>query len=296
MPEGDTVHKLAVALDEALRGVRLERLELRGGQRIFPRAAVAVVAVSALGKHCLIDLSNGYSLRIHLGMHGTWNRHKGAWRRHREVQLVLQARGETFVCVQPKDVELMKTADKKRHPALTSLGPDLLGAEPDWEDVFARVARLCPPDRTLGEVLLDQRVAAGLGNVYKNELCFLGPLEGGPAWRPTRGTSPFTSIESLSRDELLDVFRRGRELLLLNLGGWSRTTAFDPRGVSVDAPHGRVFVYGRQGKPCVRCRTAIVSRAQGLEARPTHWCPSCQPLNAWGPTYFPPEVPARQDE
>lgn len=293
MPEGDTVHKLATALNAALRGVTLERLELRGGQRLFPRSSVQVTEISALGKHCLIDLSNGYSLRIHLGMHGTWNRYRGPWRRHREVQLVLQAGGEAFVCVQPKDVELLKSADKKRHPALTSLGPDLLGAEPDWDEVYERVGRQSASDRPIGEVLLDQRIAAGLGNVYKNELCFLGPLNTGPAWRPNRGTSPFTFIGHIPREDVLALFRRGRELLLLNLGGWPRTTTFDPREVSVDSPHGRVYIYGRQGKPCVRCGELIVSRAQGLEARPTHWCPLCQPLNAWGAAYF---SPGQKDE
>jgi endonuclease VIII len=281
MPEGDTVFKAAISLRAALVGVPLQRVELRGRQRLFPRSQVQVEAVKTLGKHCLVELSNGYCLRVHLGMHGLWNRYRGPrWPRRGEIHLVLETAQDTFVCLQPKEVELFKSQDQKRHPALTRLGPDLLGPEPDWEEVYRRCLALSEPHRPLGEVLLDQRIAAGLGNVYKNELCFLGPQRDDP-WVPAAGTSPYTEWKNLSPQEVMDVFRRGRDLMLLNLGGWPRTTTFDPRGVSPDSRRQRTWIYGRQGTGCARCKSVILSRHQGLEARPTHWCPQCQPLGEW---------------
>lgn len=281
MPEGDTVHKLATALNGALRQRPLSHLELRPRQRLFAGEEPSVLEVSAKGKHCLIDLSNGYSLRVHLGMHGSWLRYRGTLKHHRDRQLALGIGDEWFVCCQPREVELLKSSEKKRHPPLLALGPDLLGPEPDWEEVWSRTLQLAPGDRQLGEVLLDQKIAAGLGNVYKSELCYLGPLEQSSPWQRSRGTSPFSRRDALTKEELLGLWQRGRELLLLNLGGWPRTTAFDPRAFAPDAPRRRVFVYGRNGKPCIHCGAAIVVEMQGLESRSAYWCPRCQPLNDW---------------
>lgn len=284
MPEGDTIYKVATMLQKALAGAELQRLETRGDRVMFPHTRLSVLGVSAIGKHCLIDLSNEVTIRVHLGMYGSWQRYKIPWKRSGEIHLILESGGEAFVCSQPKDVEFFPTKDKKRHRILNALGPDLLGPPPEWERIGARVLLHSGTDRTLGETLLDQRIACGLGNVYKNELCYMGALRERP-WVPDRGTSPYTPLHDLEHEWLLDVFRRGRELMLLNLGGWMRTTAFDPRRVAVDSPLPRTFVYGGTGKQCRRCRTRILSRPQGLEARPTHWCPTCQPLGKLGPPY-----------
>lgn len=289
MPEGDTVHKLAGVLRQALDGRRLRRLELRGGARPFAEPP-DVRAVTALGKHCLLELDNGHVLRVHLGMHGGWSRYRteNAPRPHQEVHLHLETETETFYCERPREVELLRTSELKRHAVLRALGPDLLGPEPDWQRVEARLGQHSPPDRTLGEVLLDQRIAAGLGNVYKNELCFLGPLRPGSPFWPWRGTSPFTPLQCLTVEEVLGLFSRGRELLLANLGGWPRTTT----GPGAQFRTGeRCWIYGRQRRPCLRCGTLLISRAQGLEARSTCWCPRCQPLGKWGTSTNPPGSP-----
>lgn len=282
MPEGDTVHKLARVLDQGLREQPLRRVELRGGVRPFAQAT-RITSVHAQGKHCLIAFDNGRTLRVHLGMHGAWHRYPQPWKNRGEVHLRLETEREVFVCLQPKDVELLDAKEMAKHPILLGLGPDLLAAEePDWDWVQRRAQQFSPPDRLLGEVLLDQRIAAGLGNVYKSELCLLGPLPGGKGnpFRPLAGSHPFSPISVCSAEQLRDLFWRGRRLLQLNLGGWPRTTTHDASR-PLPGSQARVWLYGRDGMPCLRCATAIQSRHQGLAARATFWCPQCQPLNAW---------------
>ena len=282
MPEGDTVHKVARVLEQGLRDQPLRRVELRGGVRPFAQAT-RVQTVEAVGKHCLIGFDNGRTLRVHLGMHGAWHRYPQPWKNRGEVLLRLETEKEVFVCLQPKDVELLETKELARHPILTKLGPDLLAAqEPDWELVARRVHQYCPPDRLLGEVLLDQRIAAGLGNVYKSELCLLGPLPDGAGnpFRPRAGTHPFSPISVCSQEQLRGMYQRGRRLLQLNLGGWPRTTTHDASR-PLPSSQARVWLYGRDGMPCLRCNTILESRYQGLAARATFWCPNCQPLDAW---------------
>ena len=282
MPEGDTVHKLTGVLHQALAGRPLRQILTRGGECPFG-LPTQVVRVLALGKHCLIELENQHCLRVHLGMHGAWQRYPLPWKLKGEFHLVLETASEIFVCLQPKEVEIIASKDLKRHPALLALGPDLLGAEPDWDQIVQRTGHYSAPDRELGEVLLDQRIAAGLGNVYKNEICFLGPLSQGKPWTPSRGTSPYTAWSMCSPDELIGLWKRGRQLMEANLGGWPRTTTADARRLEAGYRRPRNWVYGRQGRPCLRCQNILESRHQGLSARATCWCPQCQPLGRWGP-------------
>ncbi len=274
MPEGDTIHKQVPALRHTLLGQPLLRLEGRPGQRLF-QAGTCVVQVEAVGKHCLLHLENDHVVRVHLGMHGRWHRTFHQEQPRGEVRLWLETSQARVVCLQPRDVEVFPRSQLSRHPLLSKLGPDLLGPEPDWEEIRKRALRRSPPDRPLGEVLLDQQIAAGLGNVYKNELCFLGAFEGSqPAWQATRGVSPWSAWQV---EGWLSLFQRGRELMLLNLGGWPRTTTRNAGGdLGRLSPAPRSWVYDRKGKPCLRCRTSIVGSHQGLEARATYWCPGCQ--------------------
>ena len=279
MPEGDTVYKLAQVLRQGLVGPRLRRLQTRGG--LSPFASVPqVVEVMTRGKHCLLGLNNQYWLRIHLGMHGTWHRYPSPWKARGEVHLMLENNSETFVCLRPKEVEIIQSRDLERHPALASLGPDLLAEEIDWAQILDRARAHSAPDRPLGELLLDQRIAAGLGNVYKNELCFLGPLDEDEPWRPGSGTSPYSPWTICSPSELIGLFQRGRMLLQANLGGWPRTTTWDARRVGPPGRQPRCWVYARQGLPCLRCQQPLRGDHQGLQARATCWCTVCQPLGS----------------
>lgn len=274
MPEGDTIHKQVPALRHTLEGQPLLRLEGRLGQRLF-RNATQVRQIEAIGKHCLLHLDNDFIVRVHLGMHGRWHRYFQKRPVVGEIQLLLETAQALVVCLQPRDVEVFPRSERLRHPVLTRLGPDLLGPEPDWEEIRRRALQRSPHDRPLGEVLLDQQIAAGLGNVYKNELCFLGAYEAGqPAWKGQRGYSPWAPWKV---EGWLSLFQRGRQLMLLNLGGWPRTTTRDARGdLGAVSPGSRSWVYDRKGQPCLRCDQRIIGSHQGLEARATYWCPGCQ--------------------
>ena len=137
------------------------------------------------------------------------------------------------------------------------LGPDLLG--PDW-DAHEAVRRLAAdPDRPLGEALLDQRNLAGIGNIYRSETLFLS------------GVSPFLPVSAVGNlPKVVDLARR---LLLANRARPQITTTGNPRRGE------QLWVYGRAGERCRRCRTPILRAMQGQPPydRVTFWCPSCQP-------------------
>jgi endonuclease VIII len=140
--------------------------------------------------------------------------------------------------------------------AVEHLGPDLLGQ--DWEPRVAATNLMADPERPLAEALLDQRVLAGVGNVYANELCFIVGL---------RPTAPVSRVK-----DPLRIVQRARDMLWLNRSRVNRTTTGDTR------PGRDLWVYGRVGRPCRRCGTTIESdRAQtsGTD-RISFWCPSCQ--------------------
>ena len=273
MPEGDTVHKVASVLARDLEGRALSRVYLRGDNRANRLQGKDVQKVEALGKHLLVTVGE-WTIRVHLGMRGSWHRYAPgeSWKRSpRSAAVVLENRERALVCFQASQVELIAGQRRRWHPQLGRLGPDLLGEKPDWDAIMARLRRV--DRRPIGEILLDQRVATGIGNVYKSELAFLGPLEG-DAFRPARGVSPWKSGQLVADEVWLGLYRRARLQLQANLGGWRRTTTRDRR---VSAPRGsRLWVYGRGGEPCFLCETPIESKHQGLNNRATFWCPSCQ--------------------
>lgn len=276
MPEGDTVYKLAATLRPLLEGRSLRRVELRGIQNSRLLSGRRVVELETVGKHLLIHLDNAHLVRVHLGMHGSWHRYRQGerWRRPRSsARVVLETAKNVVVCFEPMEVELLPQAHRRWHTQLTALGPDLLSPEePDWDAILQRALALLKPRTSLGELLLDQRVAAGLGNVYKSELAFMGPLEGCPFTPAERSYSPWEPWTHLEPEQVQGLFRRGRELLLANLGGWARTTRAPADMVGAE----RLYVYGRAGHPCWRCGGAIESRGQGSQDRLTFWCARCQ--------------------
>jgi endonuclease-8 len=134
------------------------------------------------------------------------------------------------------------------------LGPDLCTPEPDLDDAVARMAQLHQPTDEIADVLLDQRVAAGIGNVYKSEVLW------------ARRVSPFAPLASLDDDVRRVLVDTAHRLLRANLGSGARETV--PAGLGV---------YGRARQPCRRCGTPIRMRRQGPQVRSTYWCPRCQP-------------------
>jgi endonuclease-8 len=225
-----------------------------------------ITAVESLGKNLLIRFDNGLELRTHLRMNGSWHRYRPGerWRRPpARARLVIEVPGAVAVCFDAPVVELLEQRTEGLHPSLGRLGPDLLAADFDNDEA---VRRLRDPSRaamTIAEALLDQRALAGIGNVYKNELLWIERV------------SPFETVADVNDATLEALVATSQRLLLVNAGashGPERVTTAGDRG----AP-GPLFVYGRTGRPCRRCRTPIASTRQGRDIpRTTYWCPTCQ--------------------
>ena len=261
MPEGDTLSKAAARLRPALEGYRLTRFEAPRLVGDAPRTGQQIEVVEARGKHLLIHFEGGLVLRTHLRMTGSWHlyREHERWQKppHLARAVVGSDSGWVAVCFQAPVVETYH----RRGPepaALATLGPDLCLAEsltdPVLDEVLDRAARLGDPHATLGEALLDQRIAAGIGNVYKSEACF------------AVGVDPGTPLGDVAADLRRRAWSTAARQLQANLDHAERRT--HPAGLAV---------YGRRGQPCHRCGTPIRMARHGPQARSTYWCPACQP-------------------
>ncbi len=266
MPEGDTIFRTAEVLRAALVGRRITaaRAQPRPGLRRVPdlsRLIGATVAnVEARGKHLLIGFDNGLTVRSHLRMSGSWHRYRAGepWSRPlRQASAILETSESVAVAFNTPVVELLTESDLRRSRALTTLGPDLLSSVFDVDEAMRRLRER--DGHELGNVLLDQRAVAGIGNVYKSEVAFL------------EGLDPWGPIAAFEDSELINALRTARRLLQANTRGGARITTGSPvRGQAL-------WVYGRAGRPCRRCGTQIQVRRQGELARQTYWCPHCQP-------------------
>lgn len=299
MPEGDTVLQTATRLHEALAGQVLTRSDLR-----VPRFATAdlsgrtVLDVTARGKHLLTRVEGGLTLHSHLRMDGAWRVYAPdeRWRGGpgHQIRAILANAEHTAVGYRLPVLELLRTSEEDR--AVGHLGPDLLG--PDWDPGLALDRLLAAPERPLGEALLDQRNLAGIGNVYKCELCFLARV------------TPWLPVGALPDGALPRLVTLAERLLNANRDRPTRTTTITselrtpphpgPRtgagagsgvgagvgsGAGAERPRARptpqpvrvqerLYVYGRARRPCLRCGTPI--RLADQDDRPTYWCPGCQ--------------------
>jgi len=259
MPEGDTVWLAAKRMDTALAGAPLERGELRVPQLAAVDLAGATVReVVPRGKHMLIRFTDGRTLRTHFRMDGSWHVYRPGtpWRGGPAHSIRALLSTEHWDCVGYRlhDVRLVATADE--HELVGHLGPDVLG--PDW-DLDEALRRLREhPDEQIGVAVLDQRNLAGIGNLYKVETLFLC------------GVNPWARVADVP--DLLRVVERARTLMLLNRDRPEQSTTGDLRR---GQDH---WVFGREGRPCRRCRTTILLGDQGpdLQERVTFWCPRCQ--------------------
>lgn len=244
-----------------LLGRPLERFEAPRLSPPFPTAGAFVGGIEARGKHLLLHFSDGLTLHTHLRMTGSWHLYRPGepWSRGAgQVRALVAVPGAVAVCFNAPVVELLDAGALARHPVLRRLGPDLTDEDVDLDAAVARMAQLPEPDAPIVEVLLDQRVASGIGNVYASEVCFL---------HGTDPRTPLHAVPTATRREMLDTAGR---LLRRNLVTVRRTTV-------PGAPDGSLWVYGRAGQPCRRCRTPVTSERVGRHARITSWCPHCQP-------------------
>ncbi len=262
MPEGDTIHKVAAAIRPRLEGERLAEAWARDLDlgRLQGRR---VERVDALGKHLVVSLEGDRSIRSHLGMHGSWHRYPVGkpWKKpERQASLLLATAADEFVCFNAKEVECLHTAGIRNSNFVVRLGPDLIADAPAPGELVRRCRQIAEADMALADVLLDQRLACGVGNVYKSEVLFLERLD------------PWTPLHRVEDGQLEALWTLAAKLLRANLGGGRRVTRAIADG------RGRLWVYGRSGQSCLRCgRARIAARRMGVNHRSTYWCPRCQP-------------------
>jgi endonuclease-8 len=252
MPEGDTVWRTAAALRVALAGRALTRCDIR-----VPRFATTdltgqtVDEIITRGKHLFIRVGPA-SIHSHLKMDGSWQvgTRSRPNRAGHSIRIILEAGDIQVVGI---DLGVLEVLDRGNDlDAASHLGPDLLGT--DWDPQLAAANLAADPDRPIAAALLDQRVLAGIGNVYCNELCFIS------------GHLPTTPVGELTG--ALRLVSRAHDMLMANRSRPNRTTTGDTR-------RGReLWVYGRAGRPCRRCTTIIRTDSDGDRA--TYWCPACQ--------------------
>ena len=261
MPEGDTIHKIAAYLSPRLTGCELSGVSFGIDDPAPAFSGERVDEVRAQGKHLWVSLSGGRAIRSHLGMHGSWHTYaSGAnWQKPRyQASLIIDMGERLYVCFNAKEVEVVAARGVRRRLLHSRLGPDLIAGEFDGSMLVRRAREFDDGDTLLLDALLDQRIAAGIGNVYKSEVLFIERL------------SPERTLAQSSDDEVQRCYATAATLLKQNLGGGKRVT----RGHKDDA--GRLWVYNRAGKPCHECQNPIRSRRMGRHHRTTYWCPDCQ--------------------
>ncbi|WAS97973.1 Fpg/Nei family DNA glycosylase [Nannocystis punicea] len=265
MPEGDTLHKVAARL-RVMVGQTVTRF-----QSVIPDLDLVgrtITAVEARGKNLLIWFDADHALYTHLRMAGSWHLYRpdAPWRKPTTAaRAVIATESWLAVCFYAPVVEWLSAWEVEHHPVLAALGPDLLGPDDAEQTLDVALQRLrADPRRPLGEAILDQRLVAGLGNVYKSELLFMERLD------------PFKPVGDYDDSTLRRLLENGRKWLRRNLGDGPRKTRWD-------AGRANTWVYNRSGELCPRCNTPIAMRRQGALGRTTYYCPRCQQSGAAEP-------------
>lgn len=278
MPEGDSIFRAARALNKTLAGKVVTAFDttLAPLARVnddTPIVGRTVERVEARGKWCLIFFSGDLILLTHMRMTGAWHIYKTGerWQAPRNAMRVVITCGDVQAVAFSVPVAEFHTARSlERKADVSKLGLDVLGTEysTDAAVLALRQYRQSHPDEEIGNVLLNQRVLAGIGNIYKSETAFAARV------------NPFRPMRSLTDSELERIAEFAHRYMQANADrtGKGIVTYTGPRRTMHAMGRGaRPWVYGRQGKECSRCGAIIQMRRQGTGARSTYWCPSCQP-------------------
>ncbi|HSR97034.1 MAG TPA: DNA-formamidopyrimidine glycosylase family protein [Kofleriaceae bacterium] len=271
MPEGDTIHRIAASLAPRLTGKRLERVTTQGLIRNV--AGATVTSVAAHGKHLVIELDSGAYLRAHLGMNGrfrAYDRATGEALLARmspgRASLALTTDDGVYVWIGAPTIEVSHRRKPLHGSAVAALGPDVLADDFDPRAAATRAAE--HGARMVADVLLDQRIVAGIGNIYKSESLFAA------------GVDPRARVAQLTPATLEAIYAAAHERMKSSVAAGSP----EPRGRAGVTPQNAAArnaaphaVYSRTGQPCPRCGTAIACYQLGDPPRWTWSCPRCQP-------------------
>ncbi len=286
MPEGDTIYRAARALGKVLTGKTVTRFEtgyahLATVNDDRPVVGRVIEKVESRGKWCLVFLSGDLILVTHMLMSGSWHMYRTGekwWSPKRAMRAFLEVEGWQAVAFNVPVAEFHTAASLERKSSVPKLGPDALSDEftPDLGLRALQARAASHPEEEIANVLLNQRVIAGLGNVYKSEVAFYA------------GVHPFRQMSTVTADEMLRMAEVSQKWLKANVLDGSTTTGGDGivtysgnrRTTNSGNEKNRLWVYGRRGQECRRCGALVEMRKQGPGARSTYWCPGCQPWMA----------------
>jgi endonuclease-8 len=277
MPEGDTIFRTARALGRALAGKPITAFrstypKLTRCNDDAPLAGQTVDGVESRGKWLLIHFSGGATLATHMLMSGSWHiyRHGERWQKPRtDMRIVVENAEYVAVGFRVPVAEMHTAQSLARDSRIAAAERDVLSAEFNVSEAENRV--FAHGGEEIGDVLLHQEVMAGVGNVFKSEICFV------------TGVHPFAKVAALGTEQVKALIAAAQKLVSANVlmdsgdqivtygGRWRRTTHASDPGASL-------WVYGRAGEACRRCGEPVRRRIQGPDARVTFWCARCQPM------------------
>ena len=277
MPEGDTIFRTARSLGRALGGKPVTVFRstyplLARFNDDTPLAGQTVERVEARGKWLLIHFSGGGTLATHMLMSGSWHiyRHGERWQQPRfNMRIVIENSEYIAVGFRVPVAEMHTAQSLARQTRIPCEQIDVLSAEFNAAEAERRVQ--AHGGEEIADVLLHQEVLAGVGNVFKSEICFV------------TGINPFCKVSALRQDQLQASIAAAQRLVRANVledsgdtivtyGGRRRRTTHE------SDPGASLWVYGRNGEPCRRCGEPVRRRIQGPDARVTFWCARCQPM------------------
>lgn len=263
MPEGDNVLRAATVLGRELTRRTISRLRLHDRGEIAELAGKRVEKIEARGKHMLVHFDAPWVLRVHLGMNGRWRRIHAREKASVPATVRIEAGDVAYVCLGSYKADLIRSAALKTNPRVARLGPDLLLEPPDIEEAVRRAKQAGNANREIGDLIMDQRIAAGVGNIYKSETLFECRVH------------PRTRMYDLSEAQVRAVYEKAAQLMRLNL------LIRNPRILApvrrrATPTRKRFWVYMRKGKPCFDCGAPIERILQGDMGRSTYFCPVCQ--------------------
>lgn len=275
MPEGDSIFRAARSMHRVLSGHAVTKFETAYAHldRVnvdTPIVGRTIERIESAGKHHLIVFSGDLVLRTHMRMNGSWHLYRHGerwWRGPQAMRVRIDTADWVAVAFNVPVAEFVTPKELTTTDPVAKLGPDLLGREFNRDEAVRRL--MASAHQPIAMSLLDQRLVAGIGNVYKSEVLFLS------------GVNPFTPAAAVPKETLERMMDLARGLLKDNVidGTSPRIQTYrNLRMTNRASEHDEsLWVYGRAGKPCRKCGTPIETKKMGVEARTTYWCPQCQP-------------------
>jgi endonuclease VIII len=265
VPEGDTIFRAAATLHRALAGSIVSGFETQFPALARTEEDDSVVGrtvdfASARGKWLQIGFSGDLILLTHMLMSGSWHIYRPGepWSKSRyHMRIAIATPSIVAVAFNVPVAEFHTARSLEHRQGFSQLGPDVMASDFDQAAAVSRLESY--PELEIGVALLTQSLIAGVGNMFKSEVCFQA------------GVNPFTRIGSLSRDQLEAVVCTARKLMIAN--ATARSITFE----------NRLWVYRRNNELCRKCGEPIQSRKQGVDARTSFWCPVCQRITSSGP-------------